>query len=417
MAAGARCAQACDATAPQVHASGQLIWCADPDFWAAHSADVTPFFSYGDALLPRIQADFGVNSNQTFYIVVNAPNGAASTPTPYGPGVNVSGDSFYNVAYDIPGFYGYLLVTHEFVNQWTGLAIGSGGWPTDWWANHRSPFPNAIAPIILSELGKTAAAAAQLARFVPGGDSADIQVPMFTSMFNDFGGWDMFRLYFSLLRADNMQWPNLRDPPDYSKQTTFVSGNPSPLLANYVVAYFNIATRIDVQPRFDAGGVGTKPPNWAASDAWTNYSLDANVIKAIAKAHCRLTASDPNTQLVQAGYAALQHGDYQTVLDTVPAAQTCNAACTQGCACDSVTDSCMPSYLAQPAAAAPTASPVDNPNSTAASSGAAGAPQQGPVMYEGCACNSAGGGLELLGGCVSMLAWRWRRRGKSAAKR
>lgn len=404
--AGLRAAHACDAVAPQVHASGQLVWCADPTFWAAHSSDVEPFFAYGDALIPRIQADFGVNTNQIFTIVVNAPNGGASTPTPYGPGVNVTGDAFYNVDYGIAGFYGYLLITHEFVNQWTGLAINSGGWPTDWWANHRSPFPNAMDPILLGELGQTAAAAAQLARFVPGGDSADVQVPMFTSLFNDFGGWDMLRLYFALLRADGMKWSNLRDPPDYQTQTVFISGNPSALLANYVVAYFNVATRLNVQGRFDAAGVGTKPPSWADSDDWTPYSLDANVIAAVAQAHCRLAASDATMPLVQAGFAALQHGDYQTVLSTVPAAQTCNSNCTQGCSCDSISSSCMPSYLATPSVAVPISAPVPNPTQPVDASGV----KTGPALYGGCACNNMGADAAYLSCLASALGWRRCRR-------
>lgn len=44
LAGAPKAALCCDAVALKVHRSGQLIWCADPDAWAAHKDDVTPFF-------------------------------------------------------------------------------------------------------------------------------------------------------------------------------------------------------------------------------------------------------------------------------------------------------------------------------------------------------------------------------------
>ena len=38
----------------------------------------------------------------------------------------------------------YGILAHELCNLFTGEQV-SGGWPTAWWANHRSPFPTMIA--------------------------------------------------------------------------------------------------------------------------------------------------------------------------------------------------------------------------------------------------------------------------------
>lgn len=38
----------------------------------------------------------------------------------------------------------YGILAHELCNLFTGELV-SGGWPTAWWANHRSPFPTLIA--------------------------------------------------------------------------------------------------------------------------------------------------------------------------------------------------------------------------------------------------------------------------------
>lgn len=374
-------AHACDAASPEVHRSGNLIWCADKAFWAEHSADVIPFYPFADALLPQIQKDFGVASSETFYVVVTTPNGGASTPTPYGPGVNITGDAFYNAAYNIKGFYAYLLITHEFVNQWASLAIGSGGWPTDWWANHRSPFPNALDPILLRELGLGPAADAQTARFVPGGDSADVQVPLFTALYDDYGGWDMLRAYFDLLRGDGIIWPNLRDPPAFTQQTAFVSGNPSRLLADYVVAYFNLVVGADVQARFDAAGVGTRPPNWDANTSFSTYELDAQEIENIAMAHCKLLNADAQAATTQQASKAMKVGNYGAVVSLFQDEGGCAAACVGECLCDAATKSCVPKYLSVAAEANQT-TPTPSTDAPGAQESNASAPQ-GIAYYAG----------------------------------
>jgi hypothetical protein len=415
-----RNAVACDSTNPEVHRSGNLIWCANPGEWSAHSSDISLFFPFADALLPQIQKDFGITSQQDFYIVVNAPNGYASTPTPYGPGVNVTGDAFYNTNYGIKGFYGYLFIVHEFVNQWTGLAINGGGWPTDWWANHRSPFPNAMDPIILAELGQTDAAKAQKARFVPGGDSADVQVPLFTEIFDTFGGWPMLRTFFAMLKNDGMQWQSLRDPPNFTQQTQFVSGNPSPLLANYVVAYMNLATGADLKSRFDAADIGTAPPNWDNSTPFKTYHLDANAIAGIAGAHCRLAVADSTLSATKAAASALKKGDYAGALAALPASTPCaQAQCTGACACDAPSNACMPKYLATvaptgggPAAAATSGGEAGTDVGvipTPVGSDANAVALDGQSMQAGCACHSLAE-PQWLGLIVGAMAWRRRRR-------
>jgi hypothetical protein len=338
-AAYARAANYCDASHPMVHVSGKLVWCADPTFWAAHAQDVTPFFAYADALLPTLSQDFGVDAPGPFYIVVNQPNGGASTPTPYGPGINITGDAFYNTAYGIRGFYGYVLVTHEFVNQWTGL-MGGSGWPTDWWANHRSPFPNAMDPLIMAQLKQPQAASAQAARFLPGGDSADAQVPMFTALLRDYGGFGLVRRLTDLLHGDAMQWGGLADPPDYTRSTQFISGNPSALRSHYVAAYLSLAARADVTPRLNAAGVGKAPPNWPANGpAFKPYALDPARVANIANAHCGLNAARAQGTDISAALKALQRGNSAAVAPAVTGA-SCGAGCPQECGCSS-TGACV----------------------------------------------------------------------------
>lgn len=420
-------ARACDVNTPQVHQSGQLTWCANATFWAAHGAQVQPYFAFVDRIMPQLSQDFGLSSDAQFYIQVMPPVGYFSTPTPFGPGVNITGDAFYNTSYGIPGFYAYVAIVHEFVNQWTDLAMDGGGWPTDFWANHRSPFPNFVDPIVLHELGLSDVAAAQKARFLPGGDTEDAQVPMFTSLFDDFGGWPLFRSYFKLLQADGVTWQALRDPPNFRTQTAFVSGNPSPLLANYVVAYFNLAAASDVRPRFDAADVGQKPPNWPSDQSFSTYALDARAIARIATAHCRILAA-PAAQQASAR-ASLQLGNYDKVLSDVAASAASNAsACTGGCTFAGGT--CVPTYLTPPVAPStstptavvgdqPTAGVPDNGASNPLSpQGSAPAAEATPDGTEG--PQSAGHGCSAGAAQLSWLglgAWPVRALRRAAARR
>jgi hypothetical protein len=332
----------CDAKNPQVHVSGKLVWCADPTFWAAHAADVTPFFAYADKLLPQLASAFGTDAAGPFYIVVNQPNGGASTPTPYGPGINITGDAFYTTAYGIKGFYGYLLVTHEFVNQWTGL-MGGSGWPTDWWANHRSPFPNAMDSFIMAKLGQTQAAAAQTARFVAGGDSADAEVVMFTNLLNKYGGFAFVQRITAMLRADAMQWGGLMDPPGYTKSTMFVSGNPSALRSSYVAAYLALSAGVDITPALTQSGVGTAPPNWPTGQSFQQYTLNSNTVAAIAKAHCALRSAEGNGLDISTPLSAFQKGQYASVSYSASQAP-CLSGCPAECGCSSQ-GACVPKWL------------------------------------------------------------------------
>jgi hypothetical protein len=397
-------APACDANNPQVHSNNHITWCANATFWAQHQADVTPFFDFADQIVPQLTADFGFPVDMNFTIVVNPPNGYASTPTPYGPGVNITGDAFYNEDYGIRGFFGYLLLLHEFVNQWTGLANGGhGGWPTDWWANHRSPFPNAIDSIVLRELGLPALAAVQEKRFSPDGDGPDPQVPMFLDLFRTYGGWPMLQHYFQMIRDDGIHL-DFRDPPDFKQQTMFVSGNPSPMLAHYVLAYFNLATQADVRSRFTDAGVGTAPPTWTAPPAFEPYTPNDEAIADIARTHCRLQDADPLQGSVAAARERFALGDVAGASQMVSPAATCSSRCTTECSCDADGDGCVPTYLLPAKAATP----------TAAAEGGDSEPTSSPMSSlgtDGCGgCTSTSSGGFALAAALWLAGRRWRRR-------
>jgi hypothetical protein len=248
-------ATACDAENPEQYRSEYTIWCVHPQSWTDHQTDIQSFFSYSDGVIAKLIDLFGVQpDNLPYYVVARDPDGGAQTPTRYGPGVEVTADAYWNSAWGVQGYWGYLLTLHEFVNQWTGLV--TGGWPTDWWADHRSPFPNSMDWHIMEDLGMQDAAGAQKGRFTdPHSGSYDSEVVMFDDIF-DIYGFDGYKQAFGLIRGDGLQWYDLRDPPDYTSRTDCVSGNPSQLLAEYVIAYLSIPARQDLSSMMAGAGVG-----------------------------------------------------------------------------------------------------------------------------------------------------------------
>ncbi len=315
----------------RVYSSTLSTWCVDASFWPANQAAISRFFSYGDAVIAQ---DIKLFKNQPqglpFVFQVSKPTGFASTGTDFGPlGDTVTGDAFSNSYTDpvthqtIPGFWGYLLTLHESVNVFTGLV--SGGWPTDWWADHRSPFPNAMDEEFMRSIGKAqnnptllAAADAHHERFAdPKQPGYDAETAMFVNFYNQFGGFPPFATTFQLVQEDGLEWETV-NPGSPGNQ------NHGERLSEYVIAYLQLGfhTTSDLTPTFIAAGVGTKDP---AIPAYT--PLAANV-EAIANAHCSIEAARGAGVDVSAQLSALQHGDFQNAKATGGTAATCPSECS-----------------------------------------------------------------------------------------
>jgi len=97
--------------------------------------------------------------------------------------------------------YCYGILAHELCNLFTGERVTSG-WPTAWWANHRSPFPTMIANQairrIVSQFYRT------------WGDYNDPLVVMFDRIYNDYRG--LFPKMFQKMRELHVSLAGLEDP-------------------------------------------------------------------------------------------------------------------------------------------------------------------------------------------------------------
>ena len=304
-------------------------FCVHPMIWDAHEADVKKFFAFGDFVIDELQTLFAVTpKGLPFTIQVEQVSGGAHTGSDFGPGVGVTGDAYSNSLGGVAGFWGYLLTMHELINVWTGMV--SENWPTDWWADHRSPFPNSMdyqillaSGMRLNDANLLKAASVQHDRLgVMGKGDFDTEVKLFDDFFTQFGGFPAYARVFKLIQSDGIKW-------------TGVAKNPSPLLSAYVIAYVSLGfgSKEDLTATFTAAGVGRKDPATPA------YTVDAQVVGDIADAHCAVAAAADPT----AARAALRKGDYKTA--KVKAA--CGGKCPAECGCDQAADQCVALWRAK----------------------------------------------------------------------
>jgi len=329
----------------RVHLKRNLVYvCVEQSFWnvASNAAAIRRFFDFFDGIAPELQSLFSFTPTGTpFLIQITSPTGGACACVDpklgSNIGVTVTGDAYPNTyvsdsGISVPGFWGYLLTLHEFINVWTGEM--TSGWPTDWWADHRSPFPNAMDETIMRDLGTRQgnqvlvdAASAQHERYTM--SEPDSEVQMFLRFFDLFGGFLAYNRAFALVRGDGLQWD------------TVSPANPSALRTEYVIAYLQLGFRTTsdlTQSQFVASGVSR------ATDQDPAYSISATRVGDIADAHCSIASAKNAGRNVNSFLNALRHGNVAGA--RVSGAQ-CGATCPTECGCDSTANQCVAPWRAR----------------------------------------------------------------------
>ena len=232
----------------KVHEGKCWTWYARQDQYDEHRKDIEWFFDYADRAFEYLTGAWGLKPRQEKYALLVWPQtgggfaagdigevrAVTGKPT---TGIGVSYDAFFNEANGVKGYWGYVLIAHEMVNLFTAQIV-SGGWPEDWWANHKSPFPLMTAVQIEYALVPQVAIHHAKQQENPLGR-------MFLRLKDQFG-WALFRRAFAAAIEDGIQWDRF-------------GANPSALRTNMVCAYLQLASPEDlastfkgVVPSFDA---------------------------------------------------------------------------------------------------------------------------------------------------------------------
>jgi hypothetical protein len=328
-------AHACSASETQVYASKTTVWCVDNGIIAQYGTFPSAFFTYGDNVIKELVMLFDVPAAGVYTFEAGPQTGGAHTGSECcGLGVTVSGDAFYGNAYNVTGFWGYLLSLHETINDWTGQV--SGGWPTDFWADHVSAFPNSMDWRIMAALGTedndanlTAASKAQKARFYPGGDSVDPRVPMFDTIFDlPNMGFTGYSRIFSYVQKDGMNWDSVANN----------GANPDVRRTEYVIAYLSLGAGKSVLATMQAANVANGMPDGAGDPGYAAQEAD---IDGVANAHCAIAAAAAQGANESSDQSAFKAGNYAGV----KAAGSCGTGCPSECGCKKSTNRCVAPWL------------------------------------------------------------------------
>ena len=272
----------------EIHTGRHWIWVARQDQFQAHQADIEALYDYADRAFDALVRDWGVRpprAQDSLLVYERTGGGFAAGDIgevhrltgKESPGIGVSYDAFYNVAHGLKAYWAHAILTHEMVNLFTGQVV-SGGWPVDWWADHRSPFPLMTAVQIEYTL------APEVAIHHIRDGLRDPLVGMFLDLKDQYG-WNLFRTAFRTAIQDGIRWDA-------------IGGNPSPLRTNYVAAYLQIGAPEDIAPALSRLVPG----------------FDAAVMKDIVRARqvwTALPAGSPRRASLRTAYLK---GDYATVL-------------------------------------------------------------------------------------------------------
>jgi hypothetical protein len=237
----------------KTHEGRHWNWYARQDQFSQHRADIEAVYDYADKAFDKLCEAWGFKPPSARYalLVMASPGGGFATADirevraitgKKSPGIGCAYDAFSGTANGIKAYWAHVLITHEMVNLFTGELVSSG-WPVDWWANHRSPFP------LMTAIQIEYALVPQIAVIHERQGREDPLVGMFLLLKDQFG-WAMFRKAFRTAAEDGINWDAL-------------GTNPSALRTAYVAAYLQLGAPEDISgilkpfvPQYDAQAAG-----------------------------------------------------------------------------------------------------------------------------------------------------------------
>lgn len=323
-------AQCCPGYEPAVSCQGVTLtksrWCVQSTVPTGNNTITLPteFCPYGDEVVSYLELLFDLPAPSIFEFELDTQTGGAHTGTAC---TNFGDGTAYDAFKGGTSYYGWLLPLHEGINDWTGMS--SPGWPTDWWADHISAFPNWADYRIMLTIGTNtmsqdllSAATTQYGNFWPGGSRPDPRVQMFDAIYLlpgfSFGGYTHM---MQMQQGDQVIWDNLGVP------------NPDEKRSEYVLAYMSLAAGRNLLPMAQNATICDNTQDGSGDPTYTCQKTN---IDAIASAHCGIKANgNPPADI-----AAIDTGNYNAVK-----AGTCNSSCTDECACKSSTMQCVPRWL------------------------------------------------------------------------
>lgn len=160
------------------------------------------------------------------------------------------------------------IVAHELTNLFAHHYGGAGGYPADWWANGRSPFPEYVSCLVMEKLGEKDAAAYRrsVSRGKPDHD-------LYWKLHERFG-FKLFSRFFALVQADGIDMGKIGAPwphPDERRST-------------YTIAYLSLAAGSNLADLCLEHRIGREPDDWSRIHPeipFQQYSVSTEEVETI----------------------------------------------------------------------------------------------------------------------------------------
>jgi len=248
----------------EIFRTAHWIWFSDPTIYSQYKQYIDPYLNWPEASYNQIAQWLGLNLPPGSF-----DGGRRAVYVDYNPGdfawtsagnIGIA----YQVFKDVPD-WASVVIPHETANMFLGEGV-TGGWPTDWWADGRSPFPAMVAVQV------------EKANNIPywsahdAVDSQDPQYVMFRDQLLGKFGWALFQNTFLLMIGSGVNLATIH--------SEFESPNWYTLhyLKSHTVAYYlSRAAGIDLSTILNQGTVGTPPPGWSAGP-FTNYQINLSSV-------------------------------------------------------------------------------------------------------------------------------------------
>jgi hypothetical protein len=196
--------------------------------------------------------------------------------------------------------YRYWILAHELANLLAAHYAGGGGFPSDFWSDGRSPFPEYASCLLMRATGHPDEA--DWRRSV----NADQPDHALYWQLDREHGFALFARFFRLLRHDGIVLGSIdEDEAEWPA--------PSQRRSLYAIAYLSIAAGENLAPDFRRIGVGREPADWKARHSeipFREYEVpDADVADVMA-ARARLFGPDaPRSEEADARRERFRRGD------------------------------------------------------------------------------------------------------------
>ena len=189
------------------------------------------------------------------------------------------------------------ILVHELTNLFAAHYGGCGSYPSDWWADGRSPFPSFVSSLVLKELGYE-----QESLWLRNTYADKLDHKLYWSLHEKYG-FGIFERFFKLIGEDKIDFSVIGAPwpkPDANRSL-------------YTAAYLSMAAGANITDILIAQNIGKEPSDWHSrypDTEFVEYSIDPQQVDRIIQIRGILAAEDKG-DIVTKAMKSYRSGNYR----------------------------------------------------------------------------------------------------------